>query len=89
MKIAAKRFMWRLKKYPNVFCRNYKGLCDVLAVILFLVGVAGVAYGVLLALCEEYVSIMYISGGGMGLLMADDLFWLDRKRSKRKKGSRR
>lgn len=81
--------MWRLKKYPNVFCRHYKGLCDVLAVILFVAGAAGVAYGVLLALCEVWASVMYISGGGMGLLMADDLFWLDRKRSKRKKGSRR
>ena len=82
-----RRFIWRLRKYPNVFYRNYKGLCDVLAIILFLLGAAGVAYGVLLALCEEYVSIMYISGGGMGLLRADDLFWLDRKRSKRKKAA--
>lgn len=82
-----KRLIWRLRKYPNVFYRNYKGLCDVLAIVLFLLGAASVAYGVLLALCEEYVSIMYISGGGMGLLMADDLFWLDRKRSKRKKAA--
>lgn len=81
-----KRFIWKMRRFKRTFTRNYKGVFDILAVILFVAGVIAVMYGVMLALCEEYVSIIYISGGFMGLCMADDFIWLNRRRNRR--GSR-
>lgn len=75
-----------MRRFKRAFVRTYKGVFDILVVILFLAGVIAVMCGVMLALCEEYVSIIYISSGFMGLCMADDFIWLNRRRSRR--GSR-
>ena len=79
-----KRLRWRMRRFSKAFFRTYKGVFDILAILLFVAGAIAIMSGVMLALCEEWYSVLYITGGFVALCMADDFIFLDRRRGSRR-----
>jgi hypothetical protein len=61
-----KKMQWRLRNFKKRFNRIYKGLSDVIAVLLMCAGLISVAWGTLMFLMLEWSSVLWISIG-MGL----------------------
>ncbi len=61
-----KKMQWRLRNFKKHFNRVYKGLSDVIAVLLMCAGLISVAWGTLMFLMLEWSAVLWISIG-MGL----------------------
>jgi hypothetical protein len=61
-----KKTQWRLRNFKKRFNRIYKGLSDVIAVLLMVAGLISVAWGTLMFLMLEWSAVLWISIG-MGL----------------------
>ena len=61
-----KKMQWRLRNFKKRFNRIYKGLSDVIAVLLMIIGLISVAWGTLMFLMLEWSAVLWISIG-MGL----------------------
>ena len=61
-----KKMQWRLRNFKKRFNRIYKGLSDVIAVLLLTAGLISVAWGTLMFLMLEWSAVLWISIG-MGL----------------------
>jgi hypothetical protein len=61
-----KKTQWRLRNFKKRFNRIYKGLSDVIAVLLMVAGLISIAWGTLMFLMLEWSAVLWISIG-MGL----------------------
>jgi TRAP-type C4-dicarboxylate transport system permease small subunit len=61
-----KKTQWRLRNFKKRLNRIYKGLSDIIAVLLMIIGLISVAWGTLMFLMLEWSAVLWISIG-MGL----------------------
>lgn len=79
-----------MRKYTKTDCykrsflrwwnRHYKGLSDLLAILIFIVGFITTSTGFFLALTENYTSVLDIAIGFMLLMASSDLWQYGRRR---------
>jgi hypothetical protein len=65
-KNVTKKTQWRLRRIRRTIERTYKGLSDIIAVLLMIIGLISVAWGTLMFLMLEWSAVLWISIG-MGL----------------------
>ena len=58
-----KKTQWRIRNFKKRFNRIYKGLSDVIAVLLLTAGLISVAWGTLMFLMLEWSAVLWISIG--------------------------
>lgn len=69
-----KKYIRIRRKVRRFFDRHYKGLSDLLGVVLFLLGTVLTSMGVIFALCAEHYSVAFLYLGFCLIYVACDLF---------------
>lgn len=73
------RFDYRKRAAKGWWHRNFKGLSDLLAILIFIVGFITTSTGFFLTLTESYTSVLDIAIGFMLLMASSDLWQYGRR----------